>query len=119
MFLNIWSIHRDPSLFQDPLKFDPERFSNSSKMQDFVRSHSWVPFGLGPRVCPGRHLALIELKVLLASIFQRFEVQQVPSQPIELKERTLMLNYFNNLDIGTVMSPKTFRVLLHQRREFK
>lgn len=88
--MNIWRIHRDPSLYKDPHKFDPERFSDPLKIQEFARTHAWVPFSLGPRVCPGRHLAMIELKVLLASIFQRFEVKQVPNQPIELKERMLL-----------------------------
>ena len=36
-----------------------------------------MPFGSGPRLCPGRTLALLEMKVLLASLYKAFDVERV------------------------------------------
>jgi cytochrome P450 len=36
-----------------------------------------MPFGAGPRMCPGRYLALTEMKMLLAMLLSRFEIESV------------------------------------------
>ena len=38
-----------------------------------------MPFGSGPRICPGRSLALLEMKVLLAMLYHSFEVERIGS----------------------------------------
>ncbi|XP_012526853.1 cytochrome P450 9e2-like [Monomorium pharaonis] len=55
-----FALHRDPKYFQDPDKFDPERFLNSS-----VDNLVYLPFGIGPRICIGNRFALMEIKVML------------------------------------------------------
>lgn len=35
-----------------------------------------MPFGSGPRLCPGRTLALVEMKVVLATLYKNFEVER-------------------------------------------
>jgi cytochrome P450 family 9 len=47
-----WSFHRDPQFFPDPLKFDPERFSEENKHN--IQPFTYMPFGLGPRNCIGK-----------------------------------------------------------------
>jgi cytochrome P450 len=75
-----WVMHHDARYFPDPLRFDPERFSpeNEAKM---VR-YSYFPFGAGPRVCSGQHLAMMEAEVLLATIIQRYQLELLPGQTI-------------------------------------
>lgn len=47
----VMAIHRDPQYFPDPMKFDPERFSDERKHE--IQPFTYLPFGLGPRNCIG------------------------------------------------------------------
>ncbi|XP_059058018.1 uncharacterized protein LOC131851527 [Achroia grisella] len=67
-----FSLHRDPELFSNPLKFDPERFSEENK--DKIQPLSYMPFGLGPRNCIGSRFALCEVKVMLYQLLQHMEI---------------------------------------------
>jgi cytochrome P450 len=53
-------MHHDASLYVDPHEFRPERFLDSPPAQ-----RSWLPWGGGQKLCPGRHLALLELRAVL------------------------------------------------------
>ncbi|XP_046959649.1 uncharacterized protein LOC124529784 [Vanessa cardui] len=68
----VWNIHRDPKLFPNPHKFDPERFSEDNKHN--INPMTYLPFGIGPRNCIGSRFALCELKVLLYLILLHNEV---------------------------------------------
>jgi cytochrome P450 len=63
-------INRDPVLWPDPLRFDPDRFESPDPNQ----LQSLLPFGLGPRSCIGQHLAMAELVALLPLLAQRGDV---------------------------------------------
>ncbi|CAH0397753.1 unnamed protein product [Chilo suppressalis] len=81
--LAVWAIHRDANFFPNPLKFDPERFSEENKHN--IRPFSYMPFGLGPRNCIASRFALCELKVMLYQLLQHFEISPcektcIPSQ---------------------------------------
>ncbi|KMS95487.1 hypothetical protein BVRB_007750 [Beta vulgaris subsp. vulgaris] len=72
-------VHRDPDLWgSDANEFNPGRFaqgvSNAAKVPG-----SFFPFGGGPRVCIGQNFALVEAKLVLAKILQRFSFQLSPS----------------------------------------
>jgi cytochrome P450 len=71
----IYAVHRDPSLWEDPLVFDPDRFSP----EQAKRRGRWqyVPFGAGPRSCIGDHFAMLEATLALATIIRRAEIQAV------------------------------------------
>ena len=47
------AFHRDPEIYENPDKFDPERFSDANK--DKIQPFTYMPFGLGPRNCIGKH----------------------------------------------------------------
>ncbi|ELR13369.1 cytochrome p450 superfamily protein, partial [Acanthamoeba castellanii str. Neff] len=68
-------IHRDPSLWPEPQRFDPERFTkeNSKARHAFA----YLPFSGGLRSCVGRNFAMMEARVLLAAIVRHFEVRLV------------------------------------------
>ena len=71
----VWAVQRDPSLWQDPLVFDPERFTPArAKERD---RWQYVPFGAGPRSCIGDHFAMLEATLALATIIGRCEIHSL------------------------------------------
>ncbi|KAH9515377.1 hypothetical protein Btru_014299 [Bulinus truncatus] len=66
----VYAFHTDPELFPEPDKFDPERFNPDDKTTRHPYAH--LPFGQGPRNCIGLRLALLELKIVMAAILQKF-----------------------------------------------
>ncbi|KAK8484472.1 hypothetical protein V6N13_073481 [Hibiscus sabdariffa] len=61
VFINVWAIHRDPSIWKNPLEFNPDRFLNSH--WDFSGNEfSYFPFGSSRRICVG--IAMVERMVL-------------------------------------------------------
>lgn len=65
-----FALHRNPDYWPDPEKFDPERFTdeNIAKRPEY----SFIPFGIGPRICIGMRLALLEAKMALVYMLQNF-----------------------------------------------
>lgn len=75
--VSIWAIHRDPALWPDPRRFDPDRFlPEQAEGRD---RWAFLPFGGGPRSCLGDHFAMAEAVIALASIVRR--VQVTSTQP--------------------------------------
>lgn len=70
--VNVWAIGRDPTIWLEPLKFNPERFLNSAL--DFKGSdYEFVPFGAGRRICPGLSMAAKQVPLVLASLIHFFD----------------------------------------------
>jgi cytochrome P450 len=65
-----WLMHRDPLRWSSPDVFDPGRFLGGVEPDRF----SYLPFGLGPRVCIGSQLAMTEAVLVIARLIQRFEM---------------------------------------------
>jgi cytochrome P450 len=68
----IYAMHRDPALWEDPLRFDPDRFS-PERSKDRNR-WQYLPFGGGPRACIGDHFAMLEATLALATIVRRAKI---------------------------------------------
>ncbi|KAL9966306.1 hypothetical protein ACROYT_G024360 [Oculina patagonica] len=69
-----YAVHRDPDFWPEPKKFDPDRFLQSEAKKR--PSFSYMPFSLGPRQCIGMRLALLEIKMALVKILQRFKFER-------------------------------------------
>lgn len=80
-FINVWAIGRDPSLWESPLEFRPDRFlkpmdqTTGSSVDVRGQHFQLLPFGSGRRMCPGVTLAMVEVPALLAAIIQCFDFQ--------------------------------------------
>lgn len=62
VILPVYGLHHDPKHFPNPEKFDPERFSEDNKNN--IHKGAYLPFGNGPRACPGtNHLFIINLTI--------------------------------------------------------
>jgi len=79
IFVLPWLTHRHPDFWEAPGVFDPDRWlpERSEERHRFA----WYPFGGGPRVCIGQGFALLELRIVLATMLARWriEVPQMPS----------------------------------------
>lgn len=78
--------HRMPSQFPDPEVFMPERFDPSYTPQP--PQYAYIPFAAGPRSCIGAGFAMMEIRLVLAHVLQRFRLDLVPGQHIDATART-------------------------------
>lgn len=86
VFLNTWAIHRDSKYWDNPLKFDPERFLKNN--MDYKGNNvSFMPFGSGRRLCPGVPLAEKMLMYVLASLLHSFEWRLPKGEQHDLSEK--------------------------------
>lgn len=80
-YVNAWAIARDPSIWERPLDFWPERFDNNS-VDLHGQSFELLPFGAGRRGCPGSTLGILNVHIMLATLIQGFNWSLVsPSNP--------------------------------------
>ncbi|PYH72891.1 cytochrome P450 [Aspergillus vadensis CBS 113365] len=71
MSTSTWFVHRDPSLFPEPDKFDPERWIKAAE-EGVNLTRYIVSFMRGSRACIGMNLAYIELYLTIAHVVRRF-----------------------------------------------
>ncbi|WOL13130.1 Cytochrome P450 [Canna indica] len=74
--VNMWAIGRDPTVWPDPLRFDPSRFGPSGHAAEFPVMGSdlrLAPFGSGRRSCPGKGLAMATVELWVAALVHEFE----------------------------------------------
>ncbi|OMO74590.1 Cytochrome P450 [Corchorus capsularis] len=73
VLVNVWAIGRDPSVWEDPLSFKPERFIINSELDFKGNNFEYLPFGGGRRVCAGIPTATRQVELALASLLLNFE----------------------------------------------
>lgn len=73
----VFLMHRDARWFPEPEAFRPERFGLGAPA---IPRGAFMPFGTGPRVCLGQHLALAEMTVVAAMMLQRFVLGKAEGQ---------------------------------------
>jgi thromboxane-A synthase len=80
-------LSRDEAQFRDAGEFRPERFDAGGEEERRRHAYAHVPFGLGPRACPGRRFALQEVKLAMAHLYRRFVFRRSPrmESPPELQ----------------------------------
>ncbi|TKY44688.1 steroid 17alpha-monooxygenase or 17alpha-hydroxyprogesterone aldolase [Spatholobus suberectus] len=85
IIINAWAIGRDPKVWYNAEMFDPKRFANSNVD---IRGNDFrvIPFGSGRRGCPGIHLGLATVKLVLAQLVHSFNwVLPLGMSPDELE----------------------------------
>ncbi|KAJ7564822.1 hypothetical protein O6H91_02G035000 [Diphasiastrum complanatum] len=73
LLVNTWAVGRDPSVWERPLEFDPERFIRSSHIDVRGQHFELLPFGSGRRSCPGISMGLTVVHSTLASLIHSFD----------------------------------------------
>ena len=77
-----YAVHRHPEFWDEPERFRPERFEPA--LSAARHSYAYIPFGGGPRVCIGQHLATLEALVIVAVLAQEWRLALVPDHPVEI-----------------------------------
>ncbi len=82
--LNIYTyfIQRNEKYWDNPTRFDPERFSPENEGR--INKWAYIPFSTGPRVCVGNSFAMMEAQLLLATIASRFQLSLPTGHTVEL-----------------------------------
>jgi cytochrome P450 len=100
VFVLLREIAMQSPSFPAPERFDPQRFLAA----DSSTARVLMPFGAGPRVCPGRQLALLECALVVSALVKRFELTLSGTE--EVRER-----------FDFAMEPENLRVLVHARSD--
>ena len=106
----VWGVLRDHSVsepwFANPAEFQPERWlADAPQAPSNEAKRASLPFGSGPRMCPGRYLALLEMKMAMAMLLASFDIEQV-NTPDQLPPQELMAFTMN--PVGLSMQLKKF-----------
>jgi len=78
-----WIVHRDPLWFDEPLRFNPDRWAAMSEKP--LPKYAYFPFGGGPRVCIGNTFAMFEAPLVLALMARRFRFELVSQVPVHIQ----------------------------------
>jgi cytochrome P450 len=78
-----YSVHRDARFFEEPESFHPERWTRTFEEQ--LPAQAFFPFGAGPHRCIGATFALMELRLIVATIVGRFRLTAESDEPLQLR----------------------------------
>jgi len=76
----------DPVNFAHPERFDPDRWRHPRDPSEGAHElKAYLTFGAGPRVCPGRYLAAVEMRLVLSMMLRHFEIE-LAIRPAKIEE---------------------------------
>ncbi|UBF27911.1 cytochrome P450 [Kovacikia minuta CCNUW1] len=77
VFVSIYQTHQMPELYPEPMVFNPSRWETINPTL-----YEYNPFSAGPRLCIGAGFAMMEIKIVLAMLLQRYRLQFIPKVKI-------------------------------------
>lgn len=79
IYMNWYGVMNNSEFWENPEKFDPERFMPENK--DKIKKGAYCPFGVGPRHCVGMRFGLSEAKLAIGKMVLKFRFEPVPGSP--------------------------------------
>ncbi len=80
-------VHHDPAIYPEPQAFRPERF-----LEQAPGTYTWLPFGGGRRRCLGASFALLEMKLVIRTMLQRFELEPPQARGEKTRRRNITVS---------------------------
>ena len=87
MFVNVWAIQRDPSVWDNPLQFDPTRFLDDGQNDYKENCFNYLPFGSGRRICPGMTMAKSTFLLCVATLIHLYEWRVPHNHKLDTHEK--------------------------------
>ncbi|GBB96425.1 hypothetical protein RclHR1_02750017 [Rhizophagus clarus] len=94
-----YAVHHDPKYWDEPYKFDPERWLTNEKKNC---QHSYIPFSLGPRNCVGQNFSVMEQRIIIVMFLLKYE-WSLPENSIHKDDLVLSSSFLfrpKNLEIN-------------------
>jgi len=87
VMISMHCVGRDERYFEDPDKFNIDRWLNKDEEST---NPAWIPFGLGARSCVGSRMAMLEAKLILCMVMQKYTVRPSPKMNGPLQTETVL-----------------------------
>lgn len=97
VFVQTWSLHRNPEIWPEPDAFDPARWQ--CPYAKAAQRQGYLPFGMGPRVCAGAGFAMQEAVLLLAMLLRGYRFEPVPGADAPQPAARLTLRSANGIKL--------------------
>jgi cytochrome P450 len=91
LLANAYLVHHDPAIYPDPYAFRPERFLEQEGGRA-PNTYTWIPFGGGRRRCLGASFAVLEMKIVLRSVLERYELVAVAARGERTRRRSITIS---------------------------
>ncbi len=82
VLLSPWVVHHDAQYYTEPEAFQPERWDKASKQP--IPRYAYFPFGGGQRLCIGNVFAMVEARLVFATLAQKWSFTRASQEPLEL-----------------------------------
>jgi cytochrome P450 len=84
----VYGAHHAPRYWEDPERFDPERFAKAN--EKLQTPFTYLPFGAGPRGCIGGNYAMLQILMILSVLLRKYDFQLSPGQTIEARPMVIL-----------------------------
>ncbi|XP_038903388.1 cytochrome P450 CYP82D47-like [Benincasa hispida] len=106
LIVNLQKLQRDPLVWEDPNKFQPERFLTDQKDLDVKgQNPQLIPFGSGRRTCPGISFALQIMPLVLANFIHGFEIVRPSKELLDMEESVGLISVRKD-PLEVVLTPR-------------
>ncbi|CRL02226.1 CLUMA_CG015167, isoform A [Clunio marinus] len=106
IIISSFGIHRDPEIFENPLKFNPERFNINSTGDGKANGLFYIPFGDGPRICIGMRMGKMIAKLGLTLLLEKFNFEifgKSHENELEFSPKQFVLTLKDDMDFKVTL----------------
>ncbi|CAB4383673.1 unnamed protein product [Rhizophagus irregularis] len=95
-------IHKSPEFWENPDDFILKRFLKETNNE--IAKNTFIPFGCGTRMCPGRYMPMAELKTLLILLFRKYDVELVDN--VSKEPKIQFTSVYECIEMKVLVRPK-------------